>query len=62
MSREYDHYDACVEVMNNHMDKMYLLELDEERLIWMKSNAQWYRNVAETLLDLANDVDNMLDY
>lgn len=43
------------------MDKLYLLELDEDDLVWMKSNVDFYRMVAESLLDLANDIDNMLE-
>jgi len=61
MTTQEAHYDGCVEIMNNHMNKLYLLELDEDELRWMKSNSTFYRNIAESLLDLANDVDNMLD-
>jgi hypothetical protein len=62
MDKKDDHYIACIEIMNNHMDRLYLLELEEDDLIWMKLNVDFYRQVAESLLDLANDVDNMLDY
>ena len=61
MTTQEAHYDGCVEIMNNHMNKLYLLELDEDELRWIKSNSTFYRNIAESLLDLANDVDNMLD-
>jgi hypothetical protein len=61
MNRKDYHFEACVEIINNHMDKLYLLELEEDDLIWMKLNVDFYRQVAESLLDLANDVDNMLE-